>query len=72
MRNGEDLGVSSPRKIWIFRVSEIACGAICEAKMHYAEVLYTKALGCYFITLSNVMKAVVESPETSVKGRIAV
>lgn len=33
------LGASSPRKIWISRVSEIASGAICEARMHYAEVL---------------------------------
>ena len=29
-------GVSSPGKI---RVSEILSGAICEAKMHYAEVV---------------------------------
>ena len=31
------LGRSSPRKI--FSVSEIASGVMCEAKMHYAEVV---------------------------------
>ena len=32
-------GASSPRKIWLFRVSEITSGTMCEAKMHCAEVV---------------------------------
>ena len=30
---------SSATNIWISRVSEIASGAMCEAKMHYCEVV---------------------------------